>query len=187
MTNIAYMLSRILAVFIFIEAIRQLFFFLNASFLPFVDRGIQESLFLIGLLFGGFLPVLFLFIVSVYLWVNASFVAKQITPANVICDEKEIDLSSFTIYQIALSLIGVIVLVGVIPEIFKAIPQIIFFQFKQFSWLPLEQKLSIIFTSCAKIVELLIGLILIFGRKRLSMFLSKLRNTELSYLDESKE
>jgi hypothetical protein len=167
-TDIAYLACRILAIYIFFRALQ------NLSFIPLFFQGSAEPVMRVLMVLTALVPFLILAALSAVLWIFAGRFVQYLLPRSEEVDEQVLMINTKEIYTIAFAVVGVVIVAITIPEFFQIIPNITVLK-SQAPFTDPMFKLQTTFALIEKIVQFAIGFGLIFGRRGLSVLLSKIR------------
>ncbi|MCD8509148.1 MAG: hypothetical protein LRY73_04185 [Bacillus sp. (in: Bacteria)] len=174
MTSLAI---RILAVYVIVQALKNLPMFVSSSQMivqlrdPFaVHDGLN-----LPFLIAGFVPFLVLLGVALFLWIKAeafvTFIGKKTT---IFQEELSNEQFSSGLQITAFSVVGLIVLVNTVPQLFNVIPSWLLTR-DQYGMNDLAKTQTTIYT-IGLIVQMAIGFYLFFGSKGLAGILKKVRD-----------
>lgn len=166
---------KVLSIFIFIQALIHLSSVANYFIIPlFVDNfNLKQQLITLTVTLG---PFAVLMIFGILLWIYSENFSKYIIPKEYEEDTAKEKYKSQDIQAIAFSVVGMIVLVDAIPEIFAVATNLIRLNEIGTDYATDTFRMETIFSTASKLVKLLLGFVLIFGSKGLSGMLKKIRS-----------
>lgn len=180
--KIALISCRVLSIYIFVQGIMHISNFISFSLTSLLDQSFKIS-YKNQIILMSLLPACVLLILGIVLWIKADKTSKYI-----IFEEDDIDddmtLNMDELQYIALSIVGIIVLINVIPEFLREIPNVI--QLKN-NVIPsdLFAYAKIISSVVEKIIRLILGFLLVLRAKGIVGFIRKIQGLGLDDINDS--
>lgn len=178
--SIAKIACRVIAIYIMIKGIEYISCFFSMSLQPYFGQGIDKNM-MLQMILGSILPSVILIILGIILWVKATKISDYMIDDDVEANKTNINVNE--LQSAAFSVVGLMILIKLIPEISNLIPRLAYFTGEYIPketivWL--EIKISII----GMIIKLIIGLLLLFKSRGLVGFIKKLQKAGLRDLDD---
>lgn len=179
--NIAKIACRVIAIYIMIKGLEQAFYLFGIFYYkPSVIQGFDRNT-IIQMILGSIIPLAFYIILGIILWVKATKISNYM-----IDDDTENNKTNINVNRLqsaAFSVVGLIILVKLIPEILNFIPRLAYFSgdyIPKETIIWLEIKVSII----GIVIKFIIGLLLLFKSRGLVGFIKGLQKAGLRDLDK---
>ncbi|UCZ52167.1 hypothetical protein LGQ02_15125 [Bacillus shivajii] len=176
--NMTVIALKILAVYVVIQSLQHLPMFISTSQMfstlndPMMHTTINFPIVLIGML-----PFLIIVGAGVMLWIYAEkltvFIMKK-QNINEDSDKQDNKINAYHLQTAAFSVVGLIVLVHAIPQLFNLIPGLLLLQ-EQYASIVSTNMSNSLFHSIGVILQIFIGVYLLFSAKGLSNMLQKVR------------
>lgn len=169
---------RVLSIYTVIKGLERSFYLFG---IPFITDQLDKNT-LINILFIYVVPSILIIVMGVLLWLMAPRISERMIPSRNDREINKIDLDIIELQSAAFSVVGLVVLIRLIPDIFNIVPQI-----AQLSgdFIPtgtvfrLEIKISIIRT----FIKLIIGLLLLFKSSGIVGVVKNLRKVGLKDIE----
>lgn len=169
--KLAFVLVRVLAIYLFIQALKSLSQLSNLIYFPFPDESDHRMwLQVIAISMGPFVVYV---ATGVILWVYTQHLSRLIAPIEEGFMEDMAGISLKSLQSAAFSVVGLFLLVKGIPALFLIVPNLVFLN-EEYSLMSYKFKLEAIFGITQIAAELLIGTCLLFGGKRLAGWVNKI-------------
>lgn len=182
--DLAYILTRVLSIYVLIEAMLHLSRTTSFYLIPIViDRSDlnNDHLHIINIILN-LAPFFFLIIISILLWFFSDKIARHIIPKNSNDLGHEINgriLINTDLQNIAFSVVGLTIIAVTIPQVLLIIPNIITLHDLGIELAMPKLKMETVFLLAEKVIRLIIGFLLFFGSKGLTRMLAKIREGDL--------
>lgn len=177
--NIATIALKAMAIYIFIQSIKYISYFISTLYFQFVNQDIGKSL-ITNMIIASLAPAIILMILGLILWVKA----KKIAEYMVICedvDDRNVNVEE--LQSAAFSVVGLVILVDIVKDLPKFIFQIMKFKGSYIllkSTTGLEIKISIVIM----VIRFAIGLILFLKSRGIVGLIKGLRKAGLNSIEE---
>ncbi len=178
--NIAYIACRIIAIYIIIQAIKYMSYFISMLF--FMNQEMQK-IDLIHMILTSIFPSIILLIVGVVLWALAIKISNHMIIENKNTEENEKNMEVNELQTVAFSVVGLVILVNIIPDLSKFISQIIHMRG---NYIPTRSttRLEIKISAIEIAVRFIIGIILFLKSKGIVGMINSLRKAGLKSTDK---
>lgn len=177
--NIATIALKVMAIYIFIQSIKYISYFISTSYFQFVNQDVGKSL-ITNMIVTSLVPAVILIIFGLILWVKASKIAEHM----VICDDvDDRNVNVEGLQSAAFSVVGLVILVNIVQDLPKFIFQIMNLRGSYIllkSTTGLEIKISIVII----VIRFAIGLILLLKSRGIVGLIKSLRKAGLSITEE---
>lgn len=172
----AFLAIRVLAVYIFVQSLKLLSNIFMFTLLPSINYGTNLET---AIIVGSLGPFFTLFILAILLWIYTDRIATILLPSS--DDDSDIQgsdntshqLSKETLLSISIYLVGLIIIVNTLPEIFYTISNYI--QYKAVEGATnLQFKYQVYSQIAEKALSLILGIYLMIGNKGLVKLYKKI-------------
>lgn len=175
---IAFLACRILAITFFMRAL----ILTNTAFISLVSFRSYTGDPLLAVFYLIVPPALFLG-GGIILWARADGISSRMV-RGVEVDETCIQVGYQELQTVGFSIVGLIILTTVIPDIFAGIPEFISLNYTRQYDIPMV-RVQTAFWIIEKVIRLAIGSLLLFGSRAVVHFVSSIRTVGVDRVDES--
>lgn len=175
--NIANIACKVLSIYIIVLGIKHISFLLSVSLSGYISLGFNKST-IIQAVFISILPSIILIVAGLILWIKSAKISS-----HMICDNESIETNktSINFYQLqsaAFSIVGIIILINLIPDIGSLISKLAFFTG---DYIPKQTiyRFEIKVSITEMIIRFIIGLLLLLKSKGLVGFIKNLQHAGL--------
>lgn len=177
--NIANIACKVLSIYVIVLGIKQISYLLSISLSGYLSLGFDRDI-IIHAIFISILPSIILIAIGLILWIKSKKISSYMICENESIEANEKRINVYKLQSAAFSIIGIVILINLIPDIGnlisnlavlsgKSIPKETIFRF--------EIKVSL----TEIIIRFIIGLLLLFKSEGLTGFI---RNFQHADVDE---
>lgn len=179
--KIALIACKVLSIYVFVQGIVHISNFITLFLIPLLDQSFIIS-FKSQIVVMSLVPAFILLILAIVLWLKAEEISKLI-----ITEEDNLDnnrtLNIEELQSIALSIVGIVILVSVIPAFFREIPNMLQLR-NEFVPSNSNVRAQIICSIVEKVTRLILGLLLVLKVKGIAGLVRRLQRVGLENIDE---
>lgn len=175
--NIANIACKVLSIYVIVLGIKQISYLLSISLSGYLSLGFNRGT-IIQAIFISILPSIILVAIGLILWIKSKKISSHMICENINLETSTTSINVYELQSAAFSIVGIIILINLIPDVGALISKQAFFSSNYISKETIyrfEIKVSI----TEMIIRFIIGLLLLFRSKGLVGFIKNLQHAGL--------